>query len=305
MSNLNNGASQQAPQNVPQGAPQVNAEPGYGFFVDEQRDYGHFGLNEHVKLVTFQHVPATGKDLTGPEALKVEFLFAGEEEPLPYYIYPVTQITYEDKEAGTKIEIKSYRECANDAQRKAWMNEMNKLSGLLTSILEVFMPRERVQASLSRPVSGFKAYIDLCATLLPKDFKQVPLDLFLQYKWTTTQKKDQEGNLTGEEAVYLEIPRTARQGLWLIKHREAQVQWKMKKLDPENTEDNVQQALWYEDAAGNIHPFKRSGYFIKSPWAKNLKERNGEMEGGSALANAASAAQGGAANTATETEGDW
>jgi hypothetical protein len=148
--------------------------------------------------------------------------------------------------------------------------------------MKCFVEEEKYKQTIQqRPIHSFKELVMACGSMLPKNFKEIEIDVFLEYQWNTG--KNQEGN----EIVYLQFPFNTINGSFLCKHVEHANIWEMHK-NP--LAEDLETALYYvsTDAQGNeiSHPFKRKGAFLKSNSGKSLKERNGEFDNGQAVENA-------------------
>ena len=250
---------------------------GYGYAEEQvQRNFGQFGLNENVRLVGFNYLPTTGKNNDQGEALEVKLLFPGTDEPTTHLIYPVSKLNFRE-DNGTEVELNSPSDCNTDAKRKAWNTSVNHVNNVISSFLRCYKTANEVKAAFAVPFKGFKGFIEVAQRILPVNYDKIDLDLFMQYKWNSNQKIDENGENTGEETLYLEIPKKPV-GEFICKHVEPKGgPWQLVKKNPDEVENNTTDALKFVDGEGNIHPIRRTGFFIKSNWAKNLKERNGEF----------------------------
>jgi len=258
--------------------PQANM---YGYASDEVSvSPFNFGLNAGVTtLEKFEWIPNGGKDGAEQEALEVIFKINGTDKS--YRRFPVTQGFDGNGQAVT------------DPNSSAFKDAVMTFNSVVTHILHCFVDIEKIKAM--RPVSSFKEFCQVAASLLPKDFNTIKLDIFMQYQWTIR---------AGQNRTYLEIPQSMKSGKWLcIAVPPVGGEWKEVKRD--NPSDNDQKALTYVDNAGNLHPFTRYGRYMKSNSANQQKTADAEQND----VAAANIAHGGAsANTpppAGSTAASW
>jgi hypothetical protein len=278
-----------------------NPITGYGYASDEMSFLGgKFGLNENCKIVGFAYNPKAGKDGADAEAMDLQILLPEEDEPRRMRVFPAGNVKYKDKNAGTEKVLVTVNDCKTNEERAAFQKAMTRVSGTITHIMKCFVPQEKYeQAIKQRPISSFKDLVMACGSMLPKNFKEIPIDAFLEYQWNSAF------NQNGEEVVYLQFPFSTMSGAFLCPHVEHTEPWELHK-NP-NAGD-LENAWWYtsKDATGAevTHPFKRKGQYMNSNSAKNLKQRNGELENEAAVQSATE--QGAATTTGTgEQQSTW
>lgn len=270
---------------------EVNEVAGYGYVDDEEQvntgSSGSFGLNECF-MTKFEHISNAGKDGAEGEALDIVFNIDGKDKS--YRVFPVTKAFKSTKDGGGEV---------TDPRSPEMKEAFKNFNAIMTHILHCFVEKEAIVIAFGRPVRDFKDYCNIAKGLLPTNFAQVPLQIFLQYQWA----------IKGEnKRTFLEIPKTMKHGRWLTKAIPAQGEWiGTQKEDPT---DNDQNALTYKDAQNNIHPFTRNGWFVKSNFANVQKEEGAEENAINAIpANIPAPEQGNtpAAGTspATDTNGGW
>lgn len=93
--------------------------------------------------------------------------------------------------------------------------------------------------------------------LLPKDYESIPLDMFCHWQWQPSGENTK---------TFLDLPKKMSYGRWLSPAIEPVGQWTEKRVA--NPDNSKPVALWYVDEAGNVHPFKRNGWFMNSNFAK-------------------------------------
>jgi hypothetical protein len=266
---------------------------GYGYQSDNMNFAGvRFGLNERAKIVGFSFNPYAGKDGAAQEALELNILFQEEDEPRRMRVYPTKDVKYKDKNGNERI-LENIQSCKTNDERATFQKAMNRVSGVITHIMKCYMPDDKYKAQIqSRPISSFKDIIMACGSMLPKNFKQIEIDVFMEYQWKTSV------NAEGQEVIYLQFPSSTISGNFLCTHVSYKKPWVLHK-NPHAQE--FETALYYttEDENGIEiqHPFKRNGRFMGSNSAKGLKERNNELDTESAVSNAA--------NTSGEQQASW
>lgn len=222
---------------------------GYGFEDDNvQQSTMHFGGNfGHTYITKFELNTKAGKkdeqgNPTDGEALDVVFDINGTEKN--YRLYPVLKAFDEN---NTEI---------TDPKHPAFQKAMKNFSQICVQIMKCFVDENDVKAALAKRIESFKDYVGILIGLLPKNFSEKKLDIFLQWGWQITGENDK---------TYLEIPKKVQYGKFLCAAVEpVNGPWKLV-----TTEDGTE----YRDGANNKHPyFSRSVWFNESNFAKQQKE---------------------------------
>ena len=257
----------------------------YGIGNDEVKFTGfNFGLTAGQTFLTkFEWIPNGGKDNAEAEALEIVFNIAGSDKG--YRKFPVTKGFLKN---GGEI---------TDPNAPEFVDAVQTLNAVITHILKCFVNEDTLRTAFNRPIPDFKTFCQVCASVLPKDFASKPLDIFMQYQWKISP---------GQSRTYLEIPNSVKSGRFLCAaitpQPDAQgnnAEWKEVRKNKEEVADNDQNALFYQDGAGNIHPFKRYGRYLKSNSAnQQLSELAREQE-----AAAANISQQSSANPGNATQG--
>jgi len=252
-------------QQLPTG---TTAPAGYGYQTDEVKISpfnfgGNFGV---TNLIKFEWIPNGGASGAEQEALDVTFVINKVEKN--YRMFPVTKAFLPDNK-GETID-------PNSAEFKDAMQDFN---ARVTHILHAFMESEAIQAGLARPISSFKEFCQIVMSMLPKNYKEINLDIFLLFQWQMSE---------GQERTYLEIPRKMKYGAWL---RPAQPgTWVEKRAEGVITEQ-TKKALWYVNEKGEEHPFVKNGWFMTSNFARQQRVGGAVNGTDAASANAAAATQ--------------
>lgn len=204
-----------------------------------------FGLNAGVtNLIKYEWIHNGGKDGAEQEALDVVFKINGADKS--YRMFPVVK-AFDKNNAET-----------TDPNHEAFKEAVTDFNARITHILHAFISSEDIKTGLSRPISSFKDFAQITMGLLPKNYKELPLDIFLQYQWAIDE---------GQDRTFLDIPKKMKYGAWLKPARPGK--WVEKRI--ENPADSVREALWYENEKGEKHDFTKTGWFMNSNFAKQLR----------------------------------
>jgi hypothetical protein len=213
-----------------------------------------FGLNAGVTtLEKFEWIPNGGKDGAEQEAIDIIFKINGTEKS--YRKFPITKAFDKNNQEVTDPSAPEFRDA------------VQTLNSVITHILKCFVTDDQLMAAFSKPVTSFKQFAQVCASVLPADFKERKLDIFMQYQWNLRE---------GQKQTYLEIPPSMKNGKWLCPAIAPVGSWKeVRKADPS---DNDQNALYYVDEANNTHLFKRHGRYVKGPLANQQKSEEAQAQ---------------------------
>lgn len=203
-------------------------------------------LNQNVKVTEFEK----DTDEESKPYLKVTFMAEnGSTKTKRYY-----EIT---KTSRDNVEI-------TDPQNPALKEDIKKQNACIMHIVSKFVPKDTLKA-MPR-VNSYIQYIDTLVSMLNQhggDWKNVSCDLFSHYQWSIGKDTNR---------TWPEIPRNMKQGAWLCRHVDPVGQWH--EIRREDASDN-QDGLLYVDDEGNQHPLKRSGWFLRSAFAKQqVKEED-------------------------------
>lgn len=228
----------------------AQAGGGYGFTTDEVKvNPFNFGLNAgNCFLIKFEWIPNGGKDGAEQEALDIVFTINGTEKS--YRKFPVTKAFDKNQNEITD---------PNAPEMKEAMSDFN---AVITHILHCYVDIESIKAVMAVPITSFKQFCQIAMSILPKTYKEIPLDIFLQWGWQIS---------TNGDKTYLEIPNKMKYGRFLAP-AQAPINgsnWEEKRV--ENPTNSTREALWYEDSAGNKHPFTKNGWFMRSSFASQQR----------------------------------
>lgn len=220
---------------------------GYGYETDEVKVSNlSFGLNENTKMTKFQYIPNGGKDGAEQDALDIVFNINGTDKS--YRMFPIT-----------KVYVKG--EPVEDQSHPAFVDAFRDFNARIIHILHAFVEDKKIRQALARKTSDFKSYISALASVLPPDFAEKDLHIFLQYQWQPS---------SGQTKTYLEIPTKMKQGPWLT----PAIPGKWEERRAEKFNDKTTKALWYvnvdgtPDEKGNLpeHLFTKNGWFLSNPY---------------------------------------
>lgn len=244
---------------------------GYGYASDEGAKVSPFtfGLNAGLaKLTKFEWIPNGGANGAEGEALDIVFNINGVDKS--YRMFPVTKAFDKENKEVTNPDSAEIKDALIDFNAR------------ITHILHCFIEADDIKAGFSRPIPDFKTFCQIAMGMLPKDYKEKSLDIFLQYQWQLGE---------GKERTYLEIPKKMKYGKWLA--ASTGQKWAEQKVA--NADQNVREALFYTNEKGEKHPFTKNGWFMSSNFAKQQKAAGAET---SAAAAGATQADGAAAASA-------
>lgn len=222
----------------------MSAEGMYGYEESTGSGLSFGGNFGNAYLKKFEFTANGGKD--GAEADAVDIVFEVNGTEKSYRKFPVTRAFDEG------VEITD----PNHAKFKEAVKDFNKI---MTHIVGTFVEKTDLQAALATPIKSFKQYINVLASLLPKDYADIKLDIFAQYQWQITGSNTR---------TFLEFPKKMTAGPWLVQSvSPAGGTWK---------EVRTETSLKYVDEEGNTHPFVRNEWFVKSNYANPQFEEDGE-----------------------------
>lgn len=211
-----------------------------------------FGLNQKAKFLGIRYLQDCRKEekiAEGGEPVEaIDLIFMVGETEISNRLLPVTKAY--DAKGNESNDVKLI-----EAERKLQVAYINHF-------VSIFVKKEDIQqAFIKYKPSNYKALADMYINIMPKDYAEKDIDLFLQYGWKMAE---------GADKTYLQVPKpsTLKHGIIACEH----VVGKFKELRKQNPSDTDEKALQYigEDAK-TIHPFIRTGWFVNSNYAKQQK----------------------------------
>lgn len=250
----------------------------YGYTSDEKNSSSaKFGLNQGAFMTKFEFNPNGGKDGAEQDCLDITFEFPGGAVK-NYRQFPVTQAVDKD---GNKI---------TNPKSKEMIAAFNEFNAKITQIMKCYVDEDVLKRELTGATS-FKSYCQILTNILPKNFAELPIDVFCQYQW---QPK------TDGETKYLEIPKNVKQGKVFAAHEEGDFKAVTINKDAnivtynnneypltvngKNASFTIEgKTLTIDSAKGliyvaiteeavKVHSITRTAWFMDSNWAKTTNE---------------------------------
>lgn len=220
---------------------------------------GKFGLNTNARITKLEYNPNGGADNAALDAVDVTVQIGDREYRERFFdSSKVFDSKGNELQPGTPEFQKGYNE--DMTQKTAAITHIVKATGVT---------QEQINAAFGQPVGGFKQWVEIMIGLVPADFKEKSVDVFLEYQWSIKGDNDR---------TYLQLPKNMKGGYFISPAVPCQGEWKT--VDGES--------LTYKDATGKEHPFTRSAAYMDSPKANQIIE--GQESDGSAIAGQPQAA---------------
>lgn len=220
----------------------------YGFTDDNdqsliRKEGGNFGLNEKAHIIGLE----LKEDQRGNPYIELKVQVGDKEYQRRFY----------DVGAEVKYKGKMYPKGSEEYEKVAAL-KIRDLTASMTHILKALgVTKELLQTALTPPPKSFKDYFSKLQKVIPQDYKERNVDVFLQYQAKIRQ---------GQDRTWLELPWGMMDGYWITPHIEPVGQW---------TEVIDKTGIKYTDEAGNEHPIQKSKSFIGSGKDK-LQEKKSE-----------------------------
>lgn len=214
---------------------------GFGYQDDQDESLkgksidGVFGLNQAAKLTKFDYNPNAGKDESLADAIDIHISIGSSEQRLR--IYDITRVFDGSNGEVTDTSSPKYTQLYNEQ----WMQN----SAMITHILKAFVSEETIKQALSTPLSSFADWAKVVTALVPNNYQEINVDVFLEYQWNIPDGKDM---------TYLQLPRNMKGGYWICK---SQVGTFKDGILDDGT-------LVYKNEQGQEHPFNRNKAFMES-----------------------------------------
>lgn len=206
----------------------------YKFEENNDKDFGHFGLNQNCKVKSFVYNPNGGKDNTPAECMDLTVSVEGTEYKSRFF--PVSKVYSKGSELTDKN---------SEEYKKVFEREVKMLSATLCSIAECFIPKETLQKTLSAGFADFKAFATALENLVKAaNYTNIPVDVFLQY---------QRKVVPGKTRAYLELPNSVRYGRFVVSAQKGNF-----------VEKKTETSIKYLNENNEEHPINRGKYFVES-----------------------------------------
>lgn len=197
---------------------------------------GKFGLNVNCHFSLIDFTDKAGKDETDGNAVDINILVGDKEfkrrvydpEGAPLYGKDNTQLNPGDEGYEALLE-------AQLTQASAMVLHAIKATGVTEDTVK--------KALIANSPETFAAYTQVLISLLPANYRQVPVDVFLQYQWSISE---------GQTRTFLELPKNMKDGYWVVSSTPG-AEWK---------EIKNEKGLSYESTKG-VHKISKSASFLE------------------------------------------
>ena len=241
---------------------QAQAVGGYGYESDEVKlSTLHFGGNfGNCFMTKFEYNDHAGKEGAEGEALDIVFNIGGTEKNMR--MFPVTKAFDKDNTEVT------------DPQHPAFIAAQKNFNAICVQILKCFKDEDSVKAALTKRINSFKEFCGILMAGVPKNFSEVPLDIFLQWQWSITGENDK---------TYLELPKKISYGRFVCKHEiPTSGEWTKVVTDSElyyidATAKQVEENPELKKTAPRHSNFSRNQWFVNSKFFTQQKEEAGNV----------------------------
>lgn len=213
--------------------------------------YPRFGKN-YAKLVEFRAIPAqSGKSASALIKVNVEGkdFYSYVNEPEQSFTAGGKQVNLTDQQ---------FKEKKQDA------------ADTLMHVAQVFVSKEELSKLISQDKAKAKelgqtyGFYDFAKTIeqaLPMNYQEKGVEVFLQWQWKCRK---------GYDRTFLELPSSVKHGPFMVSYQGKGYKWNLKNLDGLDYKEinKIKIALSWVNEQGEVHPFSRSGWFMKSNYAQ-------------------------------------
>ena len=204
---------------------------------------GVFGLNKDGKLTKFELNQFAGSN--GAELDALDIAITKEDNDFRLRIFPVSKAWA--KKGGEITDTTSPEYKTSIEAQSAILN------ATISDIVKCFVPKEKIEAAFTKPISSFSQYIEVVEKLVKSNinWNKIPVDFFLQYQHEPQGDKDK---------TYLELPKNVKQGSFFCLNVVGDFAIK-----------STNSGIKFVTENGEEHPFKRSAWFKESPYSNQIK----------------------------------
>lgn len=207
----------------------------------QSKQGGKFGLNTNCHFSLIDFTDKAGKDETEGNAVDLNIMVGDREFKRRVYDPEGSSLYNRNNEQVSPGE-EGYNDLLNAA--------LNQASAMVVHAVKAVGV---TQDAINRAVTAakpetFAAFAQVLISLLPADYKQKEVDVFLQYQWSISD---------GQTRTFLELPKNMKDKYWVAASTPG-AEWK--EVKDEN-------GLHYVDDKNNKHKIEKSASFLESPKA--------------------------------------
>jgi archaellum component FlaG (FlaF/FlaG flagellin family) len=207
----------------------------------QSKSGGKFGLNTNCHFATIAYITNAGKDESAGEAVDINIQIGDREHRRRIY-NPEGAALYGKDNVQLNPGAEGYQQVLNEAlaQNTAMIIHAVKATGVSQENINLALNTKNPQT--------FGEFAQVLVSLLPLNYKEREIDVFLQYQWNISE---------GQDRTFLELPKNMKDKYWVVPSTPGAV-WK------EIRDDN---GLIYVDTNGNKHKIYKTKAFLESPKA--------------------------------------
>jgi len=206
---------------------------------------GKFGLNQNARITKFEINTMAGKGQTPGLAVDINVTASGKE---------VRRRIFEPNKVYCTI-TKGSVVPTTDAHKEAFKKNMGQYTGMITHLVKATgVTQETINNALAVPAQNLKGWLDIMFALVPANFSERPVDVFLQWQKAIGSKA---------KITFLEIHDKRDHGVVIIPA-----------VPGVFSEFRDEEGLRYVNATGDEHPIKRKSDFFETKHAEQQKEES-------------------------------
>lgn len=206
--------------------------------------FGKFGLNENCHITKCAFNGNAGKDNSPANAFDIEININGNT--MNRRLFEPNRIFDSKGNELTDTNSPEFMQAA--------IATINALKGVIVhAIKSLGVTQEAIDKALVTPPNNFMEFCMRLQSLIPANYQEIPVDVFLEYQWNISPNQSQ---------TYLEIPKNLKGGRFLCPHINPVGSW----------HEDKSNGLKYVDDQGNIHPFTRNQNYMESNKAIQQKD---------------------------------
>lgn len=211
---------------------------------------GKFGLNTG-KITQIEFSANAGRDDSPANAVLITAKIDGRE--FTNRIYEVTRVFDNNNNQIMDTESDEYIKGYNEATLQA-------MAVIVHTVKAVGVTQAQLDTALAQPKASFTDWAQTVLSLLPPNYANTPVDIFLEYQWNISPNQNR---------TFLQLPRNMKGGRFLCTAVPAVGAWEEQREWEEEVDGGkeTKEGLRYVDKGGNVHPFTRNQNFMESPKA--------------------------------------